>query len=70
MEPRSSLYQAINAQLQGSLAERLAALRGSGADRRSWEQVALRLYAEDGVQVSSETLRQWAETLGIEGEAA
>lgn len=66
MEPRSSLYQAIDARLDGGLRDQLAGWRGAGDNRRSWDHVALLLHEAVDVRISGETLRQWARQLGIE----
>lgn len=46
----------------GTLADHLKALR---ADGLSWDMVAMRLFADHGVEVSAETLRQWGDELAI-----
>jgi hypothetical protein len=38
-------------------------------DSGSWEEVSRRLYAEHAITISGQTLRRWAEQLGI-GAAA
>jgi hypothetical protein len=51
---------------QGQLEALMASLyRDSG----SWEEVSRRLYAEHAITISGQTLRRWAEQLGI-GAAA
>jgi hypothetical protein len=50
----------------GDLAELLAA---QFAKTGSWEQVARDLYATYGITITGQTLRRWAEQLGI-GAAA
>lgn len=50
----------------GNLPELLAERRSLGL---SWDDIVRQLYTEFGVEVTSETLRQWAEKLGI-GAAA
>lgn len=39
------------------------------SDSGSWEEVSRRLYAEHAISISGQTLRRWAEQLGI-GAAA
>lgn len=50
----------------GKLPELLAEYRSAG---RSWDDISRQLCGEMGIEVTSETLRQWAEQLGI-GAAA
>lgn len=38
-------------------------------ESRSWEEVSRRLYADRSITISGQTLRRWAEELGI-GAAA
>jgi len=48
----------------------LEALMGSlYSTTGSWEEVSRRLYAEHAITISGQTLRRWAEQLGI-GAAA
>lgn len=46
-----------------------AAMTRLHVETGSWEEVARRLLVEHGVRVSGQTLRRWAEQLGI-GQAA
>jgi hypothetical protein len=52
--------------LDGKLADQMATLY---AETSSWAEVARRLLVNHGIQVSDQTLRRWAEQLGI-GAAA
>lgn len=60
--PNSTLFRIADDKLDGKLAERLAELR---ADDRSWRWIARKLAPEFGFTVNAETLRLWADTLGI-----
>ena len=70
MEPTGAVRSA-----QFRMAERLAGgdlgskLAEQFAISQSWEQVARDLYATYGITISGQTLRRWAEQLGI-GAAA
>lgn len=52
--------------LDGKLAETMQALH---VETGSWAEVARRLLVDHGIHVSDQTLRRWAEQLGI-GAAA
>lgn len=50
----------------GKLPDLLAERRTAG---QSWDDISRQLYGELGIEVSAETLRKWADLLGI-GAAA
>lgn len=52
--------------LEGRLADEMQALY---VETASWEEVARRLLVGHGIRVSGQTLRRWADQLGI-GAAA
>ncbi len=56
MERRTNLYQLIEARLDGSFADYVAA--GLSA-RKSWRTLAEEIEQDTGCQVSFETLRSW-----------
>jgi len=51
---------------EGKLVELMTAIY---TETGSWEEVSRRLYAERSIGLSGQTLRRWAEQLGI-GQAA
>ncbi len=63
---RSAQFRMAERLAGGDLAEKLAA---QFAQTGSWEQVARDLYATYGITITGQTLRRWAEQLGI-GAAA
>ena len=48
--------------LEGSLVE---FMRAAYAESRSWEEVSRRLLTQHNVVVTGQTLRKWAQELGI-----
>lgn len=63
METRSRLYQLVEKRLDGTLADYVAARRGT----KSWRAIAEELSATTDIQVSDEALRRWfADRLVIE----
>ncbi len=66
MAPCSASFRMADRLASGNL----QALMGSLYDETgSWEEVSRRLFAELGITTSGQTLRRWAEQLGI-GAAA
>lgn len=63
---RSTQFRMAERLAGGDLALKLATMFDS---TRSWEQVARDLYATYGITITGQTLRRWAEQLGI-GRAA
>jgi hypothetical protein len=53
--------------LQGRLAETLAAWHEEGI---SWDEMAKRLYADQGIEVHGNTLRNWHRRLTADVEVA
>jgi hypothetical protein len=66
MAPRSAQFRMADKLAQGRLEALMGSLYG---DSGSWEEVSRRLFAEHGITISGQTLRRWAEQLGI-GAAA
>lgn len=64
---RSAQFRMANHLAGGELASIMTTLYG---ESHSWEQVARQLYATYGVTITGQTLRRWAEQLGIEEPAA
>ena len=62
-EPTSNLYRNANATVGGDLPGLLTQLRGDG---HSYHQIAAILFADHGVMVSHQTLRNWAADLGTD----
>lgn len=58
----SPRFQLLDLQMGGRLVEVLTTLY---AETRGWEEVSRRLLVEHGKQVTGQTLRRWAEQLGI-----
>jgi hypothetical protein len=53
---RSATYELADIRTDGHLAELVATARTAGA---SWRSIARRLYADHGVDVTEQTLRNW-----------
>ncbi len=62
MAPRTAQYRMADQLAGGDLATKLATLFAASG---SWEQVSRDLYATYGFTISGQTLRRWAEQLGI-----
>lgn len=64
MAAQSPLYRLIESQIEGTLADFVAARRGSGS---SWTDLAAELTQLTQVEISDETIRRWfADRLKIE----
>jgi hypothetical protein len=63
---RSAQFRMADKLAGGQLEALMGALYG---ETGSWEEVSRRLYAEHTITISGQTLRRWAELLGI-GAAA
>lgn len=63
MAPRSAQFRMADTLVDGRLVEMMGALY---AETGSWEEVSRRLYALRSISISGQTLRRWADQLGIE----
>ncbi|HWI02637.1 MAG TPA: hypothetical protein VNT52_02255 [Acidimicrobiales bacterium] len=66
MAPRTAQFRMADKLADGRLVEMMTTLYG---ETGSWEEVSRRLYAAHGITLSGQTLRRWADQLGIEAAA-
>ena len=64
--PKGGTYRMANRLADGNLPRLLAEHRAEGT---SWDDITRQLHTTYGIEVTAETLRRWAEQLGI-GAAA
>lgn len=62
MSVGTSAYRMADRLLDGKLADLIAQYRAAGM---TWDQVSRQLYIDGGVEVTNQTLINWAEKLGI-----
>lgn len=61
--PNTPLWRMADRMAGGNLLTKLTDYRDALG---SWESVAMRLFADDGIEVSPQTLRTWARQLGLD----